>query len=272
MITKPVLRWPGGKGRHLKKLLPLIPEHTCYVEPFAGGLALLLAKERSGVEVVNDINRDLVALYRCAQFHIDALCEELKWVISSRVGIQEYKQNRGLTDLQRAARFLIANRTSFGGTLRGYAVQRTKGGGASVCKAYVIESLHRLHDRLDKVLIENLDWTHCLKLYDSADTFFFIDPPYLNANINIYDGWTEAKLTDLRNALRTLKGKWVLTVDGSDFCRKLFREWDCYLFDMSNKCVNSNVRLGARFKEMIVTPAGLPGPHRVSSEGVGLAG
>ena len=70
---RPILRWPGRKTRMLKHRLPLIPEHVCYCEPFAGSLALLLAKPRSQVEIVNDMNGDLVALYRNLQYHLPEL-------------------------------------------------------------------------------------------------------------------------------------------------------------------------------------------------------
>lgn len=64
--VRPLLSWPGGKSRLLKKLLPMIPPHVCSCEVFGGSLAWTLAKERSQVEIVNDINGDLVALYRNA--------------------------------------------------------------------------------------------------------------------------------------------------------------------------------------------------------------
>lgn len=89
--TKPILRWPGGKSRMLPRLLPLLPPHTLYCEPFAGGLAVLLAKGRSPAEVVNDLNGDLVSLYRCAQYHLDALISEVEFTISSRQNLADFK-------------------------------------------------------------------------------------------------------------------------------------------------------------------------------------
>ena len=84
-MPTPILRWPGGKRRMCSRLLPLLPPHTCYVEAFAGRLALLLAKPRSKCEIENDLNEDLVKLYRCAQWHMDALIAEFEGCLSSRL-------------------------------------------------------------------------------------------------------------------------------------------------------------------------------------------
>jgi len=83
-MTKPILRWPGGKTRLLPEILPRIRAHRLYVEAFSGGLAVMLAKPRSTAEVINDINGDLVNLYRHAQFHIDALVAEVEFTLVSR--------------------------------------------------------------------------------------------------------------------------------------------------------------------------------------------
>ncbi len=113
----PVLSWPGGKSRLLGSILPLISKHHCYVEPFAGGLAVLLAKPRSNLEVVNDVNGDLVSFYRCVRYHCDALLTELEFVLNSREEFIGFREQVGLTDIQRAARWFYRNKTCFGGLI-----------------------------------------------------------------------------------------------------------------------------------------------------------
>src|SRR4051794_38945152 len=113
--VRPILRWPGGKSRHLPIILPMITPHLCYVEPFAGGLAVLLAKEPSRSEVVNDTNGTLVALYRNVQYHSEALLDEIRWTLNGRANLHEYLKQPGVTEIQRAARYLICNKISFGG-------------------------------------------------------------------------------------------------------------------------------------------------------------
>ena len=122
--VKPILKWPGGKTRLLPKILPLIPPHKCYCEPFAGGLAVLLAKERSEEEVVNDLNGTLVALYRNVQYHMPALLDEIEFALNARQNLHDYTKQPGLTEIQRAARWFVRNRISLPGTDAGWAKRR----------------------------------------------------------------------------------------------------------------------------------------------------
>jgi DNA adenine methylase len=184
--AKPALRWQGGKRRLLKHILPLITPHTCYCEPFAGGLAVLLAKERSAVEVVNDINGDLIALYRCVQYHLPELLRELSNLVSSRLMLREFVHQPGVTDIQRAARFYYRNRISFGGNMTCFGVSKTRGGGAAFNQQKNADLLGPLRDRLGGVMIENVSYERCLALYDSAETLFFLDPPYLKSDAGAY--------------------------------------------------------------------------------------
>jgi DNA adenine methylase len=253
MRTKPILRWPGGKSRHLKLILPAIKPHTCYVEPFAGGLAVLLAKERSSVEVVNDTNREIVALYRCAQFHLEALLQEMEWQIAARVNFKDFRENLGLTDLQRAARFLLLNLTSFAGGGTSFGISKTRGGGVGLDRNRIVERLTALRTRLNGVVVECLDWERCVRLYDSQETFLFLDPPYLNADIRAYAGWGEDEMRHLAEVLATLKGQWMLTVDGSKFCQKLFARWNCHLVETRNRSVNQRLVERATFPELFIT-------------------
>lgn len=70
-MTRPIIPWMGGKSRLAKTILPLFPAHTCYTEVFAGGAGLFFKKEASKVEVLNDINGDLVNLYRVVKHHLE---------------------------------------------------------------------------------------------------------------------------------------------------------------------------------------------------------
>jgi len=120
-MTKPIIPWIGGKRRLADQIIPMFPEHTCYVEPFAGAAALYFIKEPSKVEVINDINGDLVNLYRVLKHHLVEFVNQFKWALSSRqiYEWEKMKHSETLTDIQRAARFFYLQKLAFGGRVKG---------------------------------------------------------------------------------------------------------------------------------------------------------
>lgn len=219
----PVLVWPGGKRRMLKYIIPAIAPHRCYVELFAGGLAVLLAKPRSEVEVINDINRDLVTLYRVLKHHAPALECELCGLINSREDFIASKQPAPAeTDVQHAARWLFRNRLSFGGDGDSFGVVTQNGGGAQTNLRRVISQAYLVGDRLHGVVIEHLSWERCLEIYDRTHTFFFLDPPYVDCAQRTYQSFTQDDMKAIAARLRKLKANWLLTVNDSPANRSLF--------------------------------------------------
>lgn len=113
---KPIIPWQGGKSRLAKDLLSRFPAHTCYVELFCGGAALFfLRDDPAKTEVINDLNGELVNLYRVVQNHLEEFVRQFKWCISSRQVFEweKLKVPDTLTDIQRAARFLLSPATCF---------------------------------------------------------------------------------------------------------------------------------------------------------------
>ncbi len=85
-----------------------------------------------------------------------------------------------------------------------------------------MEAIRALEARLDRVTIEHLDWKRCLDLYDRTGTFFFLDPPYTDCKAGMYGTWTTDEVTDLRDRLARLKGRWLLTLNDSPAIRAIF--------------------------------------------------
>lgn len=185
---------------------------------------MLLAKAPSKVEVINDLNGDLVCFYRCVRFHQDALLTELEFVLNSRQEFFDFRDQPGLTDIQRSARWWFRNRNCFrGGNLGTFGISPTSGGGgASGSRAARLETIRQLNVRLDRVTVENLDWEKCLSTYDRTETFFFLDPPYTHCGDTMYSPWSVADVLRLANRLQTLKGKWVVTLNDHPEIRKVF--------------------------------------------------
>lgn len=247
--AKPVIGWPGGKTRLLKYILPKIPEHTVYVEPFAGGLAVALAKPASHVEVINDFNGDLIAFYRNAKWHLDALIEELDLVMNSRREFEDYLQQPGLTEIQRAARWFIRNKLSFGGMGETFAISRSQ---PLSSRHRRIASIHALARRFDRTAIENRSWEKILDLYDCPDAFFFMDPPYLDSGGKAYDGWSEFQLQAFCSRVQKLKGAWMVTFQDCPQVRSMLAGYDLKAITRANG-INRKGGEGRVYKEVIIT-------------------
>ncbi len=248
MTTKPILRWPGGKTRLLAQLLPLIRPHTIFVEAFAGGAALTLAKDPSKVEVINDINGELVNLYRHAQFHIDALVAEVAFTLNSRSDLEALIEQPGLTGLQQSARYLLRTRLSFGGGGSSFAVSKQ----AQPSRAAVLEKLQAFSARLDKVAVENLPYERLMKNYDSPGTLWFFDPPYTVGEVDTYAAWDHERMAAFAEAVFGLQGDWIVTVNDAPENRALFRGHEVRPVVTQSGAVNRRTRPEATFGELII--------------------
>ena len=254
-VIRPILRWPGGKRRLLKRLLPMIPaDATLCCEVFAGSAAMLLAKERHAVEVINDVNGNLVALMRNAHFHLPALIEEMRWFVASRQDFEDFKSQPGLTEIQRAARFLLKNRVSFNGDMKSFGVAKTKGGGVAFDRDEVGVRLEEIRRRLNKVIVENISYERVLLNYDSSESFFFLDPPYVGPSTGAYEGWRQEDMQILRTRLDRLHGRWLLTVNDSPENRRLFADCAIEPVQTINRLRKTGDGPSKTFGELIITP------------------
>lgn len=213
---------------------------------------MLLAKPRSQVEVVNDINGELVSFYRCVRFHSDVLLTELEFVLTSREEFLDFRDQPGLTDIQRAARWFYRNKTCFGGTsMSSFGISALSPLGS---RSGRMEAIRALNFRLDRVNIEHLEWQKCLTLYDRPTTFFFLDPPYTECGVTMYAGWTNTDVQILRERLSRLRGKWLVTLNDTPSIRAIFS--DCSLKPVTRSLGINHKKPPRAYRELIITPAG----------------
>jgi DNA adenine methylase len=221
--SAPIVPWLGGKRRLADRIFPFFPRHTCYVEPFAGGAALFFAKAPSEVEVLNDVNGDLVNLYRVVQHHLEEFVRQFKWALSSRQVFEWLKLTRPetLTDIQRAARFYYLQQSAFGARVEGqtYGTATTAPPGLNLLR--IEETLSAAHLRLHNVYVENLRWQDCIAKYDRPHTLFFADPPYWETEgYGVDFAWREYE--QLADTFGSLQGKAILTLNDHPAIRQLF--------------------------------------------------
>jgi DNA adenine methylase len=248
--AKPVIGWPGGKTRLLKYILPLIPAHRAYIEVFFGGGAVFFAKERAHVEVINDINGDLVAFMRNAKEHCDELLKELDLVLNSREEFEDYKEQPGLTEIQRVARWFVRNKLSFSGMGGDFVITRTQ---PFTSRQSRLDAIRALSDRLDRTNIEKRSWEKILKAYDHPEAFFFMDPPYLDAGGEAYAAWSEQTLGEFATAVRALRGAWMVTFQDCEQIRRAFAGCKIKAIERANGIGNTQGRTGRVYREVIIT-------------------
>lgn len=223
-MAHPIIAWPGGKRRLAKMLLPLFPNHTTYVEAFAGGGGLFFSRpEPAPVEVLNDLNGELVNLYRVVQHHLEEFVRQLRWSLVSRQLFEWAKMQHPdtLTDIQRAARFYYLSKTCFGSKVVGqtFGVSPTQPPRFNLLR--IEEELSAAHLRLAQVTIERLPWKDCLVRYDRPGTLFFLDPPYWKLE-GYGIAFPLSEYQQLAEAMRGLKGKAILTINDHPEMRKVF--------------------------------------------------
>ncbi len=157
MKRRSFLSYLGGKSLLANKIIPLIPQHSCYCEVFAGAAWVLFKKDESEVEIINDINTDLVTLYRVVKHHLDEFIRYFRWILVARDEFERFKTERPevLTDIQRAVRFYYLLRMGFSGKIRNptFGVCATRAPRLNLLR--IEEDLSVAHLRLSRVFIEN---------------------------------------------------------------------------------------------------------------------
>jgi DNA adenine methylase len=151
-------------------LLSRFPPHHCYVEVFAGGAAVFFARNPAPSEVLNDVNGELVNLYRVVTHHLEEFVRQFKWALSSRQVFKWLQDTRHetLTDVQRAARFFYLQQQTFGGKVAGQTFG-TSTTAPAINLLRIEETLSAAHLRLASgVTIEHLDWAACIERYASS--------------------------------------------------------------------------------------------------------
>ncbi len=215
--------WMGGKSKMASRLAAILPPHTCYVEVFSGAANLLFTKSASQVEVINDINSELVTLFRVVRYHPRAFLDELLYVTHSRVEFADFQLQPGLTDIQKAARFFFIAKVAFGGKAGashadfGYGTT-----GRSRFRRSAFSAIRRCHKRLDGVYIENLDFAACIRRYDRPHTVFYCDPPYYQT-AQYKAAFRDADHVRLASLLRAIEGKFLLSINDHPAVRSLYK-------------------------------------------------
>ena len=223
----PIAPYLGGKRLLAKTIVPIIEQipHSIYAEPFLGmGGVFFRRTQKPKCEAINDINSEIINMFRMVEKFPDYLADMLKFKICSRA---EFKRMLAtppllLTELERAVRYLYIQKNAFGGKtfsqVFGVALERTR-----FDSERIIPQIHMLHKRLAGVYIECLPYQDFITRYDRPDTLFYLDPPYWNCENDYGKGiFSKADFDELAKLLKGIKGKFILSINDVPEIRQIF--------------------------------------------------
>jgi len=225
MELHPILRYPGGKTRLRKELLQHVPEHKTYVEPFVGGGSLFFGKKPADKAVISDINEPLVKFYKTVPKLENGISCNFKDK-QSKEAFEKEKEREPEGPLDRVCNFLYLNKCSYGGKQDNFAKNTCVRNGKQVGIKRFGKNIDKYKERLgsDNVEILNKDYKTVIEEYDSPNTFFYLDPPYLGPK-DVYD-YDEIDHEELKEILENVKGKWLLSIDNHPKIKELYKDFD----------------------------------------------
>ena len=219
MTIRPFYCRIGSKKKLLNKILPLIPEHKIYVEPFMGSSAVFWAKEPAEYTILNDLDKSLVDDYKLILKTPTPSRPITRKFIKTRTFVNNFYNNLTNSPIDKLIKRLMLRCNTFcSKTFNENEKVILYNRGNPYSK---INKLDEYKERLKGVKILNQSYEKIIKKYDSPDTFFYLDPPYENSE-GLY---TESQIDyeEMWRILDKVKGKWLLSINDSPRIRNTFK-------------------------------------------------
>ena len=258
-MPKTPISYYGGKQNMLRHILPIIPEHRIYTEPFFGGGAVFFAKEPSECEVINDLNAQAMNFYGVCQTDFEELRAKVTATVFSRatynVAWSIYRMPHLFGDIQRAWAFYVATNMGFGCRIGSWGFDKY----GKRLKSFNNKKLDfdsSIAARLSNATIECGDAVRVIETYDTEDTFHYIDPPYIETNMGHYGGYCTGEYKKLLDALEGVTGKFLLSGFPNDILKGYVQKngWQYLSFEKSKtatKAVKGKPRLDRKTEVLV---------------------
>lgn len=211
---KTPIAYYGGKQSMLRHILPRIPKHTVYTEPFFGGGAVFFAKPPSKAEIINDNNHMLINFFEVVKTNFTELKKKVEATLFSRaiytVALAMYRAPHLFGPVQKAWAFFVATQMGFASGIGSWGYDKF----GKRSKTFLNKALkfdESIAQRLGHTTVECKDACSVIKTYDSKEAFHYIDPPYIDTNLGHYRGYTQDNYQQLLETLSAVKGKFLLS-------------------------------------------------------------
>ena len=216
-MVKPLYCRMGAKTPLKKKIVPMIPDHKIYVEPFIGGGAIFFEKELAEKNIINDLETELVRDYKIAR---DAPIDK-----------EKYRKDLDNTNALQRYYFMGSNNSPADKFMKAI-IKRCNGFGGRPISTQVyndsnpynkVKLLDQYQEKLKKTTILSQDYKSVIKTYDSPNTFFYLDPPYEKSK-GLYKEFT-MDFEEMARLLKSIKGKFLLSINDSSYIRNTFKDF-----------------------------------------------
>ena len=241
-VDRPPIRYYGGKWRIASWVIETFPPHTCYVEAFAGGYSVMLQNMPSKFEVMNDLNDDVINFFDMLRAKPEQLIRAIMLTPYAREELRR-AWKADLTDdpIEKARRFYIRCWMSYGsGVGKQSTGWRYQIGTGDNSRASAIGSWNDTHhlwavaERLKQVQIEHDDAFKVIRRFDSHETLFYLDPPYVHStryHSSDNKGYSHEMEDDahrrLAEMVKALDGMVIISGYPSALYDELFVGWTC---------------------------------------------
>jgi len=222
-----MVNYVGSKHRIAKQIIQYYPSHKIYVEPFGGSGSMFFYKQISEKEVYNDINQHMANLFRVlrSEEKTQKLIRMFKYVVNSTDFALEAYHNYNSEDLDDITRafYTIYMLESGRGMFDKYACLdgvRT----LSIKGERIIKKIEAIYNRFKNVVIENVDWKDCFSRYDSKDTFFYCDPPYIVSTSKLFYK-KEFQHEELINTIQICNGMVIISNYENELYNERLKDW-----------------------------------------------
>ena len=216
----------GGKKTKSREIIEEFGDHKIYVEAFLGSGAIFLEKESSSLSVLNDLDPAIYNIFEGAKNHSQSFDEqEWSWIPDREKWIQ-FKENiisDSITDpTEKIYQSLYFIRHSWSGLGQSFTPSRWKNN-----ETYKIQ-LGNYKEKLTNTIVSKRDYREVINEYDSEDTLFYLDPPYeVAVKKDYYEHKNGFNMIELRDTLKHIRGKFVLSLDITDEITELFKDFNC---------------------------------------------
>lgn len=252
-----VISRQGGKSRLVKHIIPLFPEHKFYAEVFGGAAWILLNKNESLIEIFNDIDGNIVNLFRIIRDFPGEFLNRLRYDLISRETFDVYKEAnlQDLDPFDRAVKYYYVYCNSFSSDMSTF-IKRDKITNPNRFISRMPKVIEAFTNRMTNVVIENLDFKEFFNKYNGDLWFYYLDPPYYGVE-GYAEPFAENEHQNLASILndKNFKGKFILSYNDVPQIRKLYSNFNIITVDTIYQAANRpkvKTKLSGKKSELLI--------------------